>query len=417
MPTDRIISTICEHIVSIQALASRGVIIGTDKSPHHRVIVSALEVIEPGFLVVHICPIPQRVDICQGSRCGEDFAIGIIVIAGDYGAAGVHNPHHIALEVGDIVVHCAVVLHGIGQAALIVEEVNGIAAPGHAHQLAAGVIIAVSGATHSLAGPQTAGIIGEAQASGSVRSSCQAPAVGPGHCPASAVVVAGGIARSIIGDAVAVKGRQQILPIGVAVGISVTIGAENVTYGIIDVEIRCIALSLEQLALVVVGIGNDLAIRRRIGCDIAQIVIGIAKAHAAAQVGIAELGNLQGSCRTGNIPVSIAAVKGAAGDGSQAPQAIVAHGQGSAHTGGHGVQAAIGIVISVSFRVSSAAHLPSLLGQLVVRIVGLIGAKNAGISLLLLAVNQAANGIVGVVILLMTFGFIISSNINSSRVF
>ena len=81
------------------------------------------------------------------------------------------------------------------------------------------------------------------------------------------------------------------------------------------------------------------------------------------------------------------------------------------------VQAASGIVISVSFRVSSAAHLPSLLGQLVVRIVGLIGAKNAGISLLLLAVNQAANGIVGVVILLMTFGFIISSNINSSRVF
>ena len=392
-------------------------IVRIDKPSGFRVIVSALEVVESGFLVVDVPTVAQRVDACQSASSGDDLAIGVIVVACDNVLAGVHNPHHVTLEVGDVIIRRAIVLHGIGQAAGIVEEVNGIGSPGHAHQLAAGVIIAVSGATHSLAGPQTAGIIGEAQASGSVRSSCQAPAVGPGHCPASAVVVAGGIARSIIGDAVAVKGRQQILPIGVAVGISVTIGAENVTYGIIDVEIRCIALSLEQLALVVVGIGNDLAIRRRIGCDIAQIVIGIAKAHAAAQVGIAELGNLQGSCRTGNIPVSIAAVKGAAGDGSQAPQAIVAHGQGSAHTGGHGVQAAVGSGIGVSFRVSSAAQLPGLLGQLIECIVVLVGAQNAGVPLLLLAVNQAANGIVGVVILLMTFGFIISSNINSSRVF
>ena len=175
--------------------------------------------------------------------------------------------------------------------------------------------------------------------------------------------------------------------------------------------------SFEELALVVVGIGNDLAIRRRIGCDIAQIVIGIAKAHAAAQVGIAKLGNLQGGRRAGNIPVSVAAVEGASGDRTEAAQTIVAHGQGGTHAGGHGVQAAIGIVIRVSFRVSSAAHLPGLLGQLVVRIVGLIGAQNAGISLLLLAVNQAANGIVGVAILLMSFGFIIPSCINSSRVF
>ena len=167
------------------------------------------------------------------------------------------------------------------------------------------------------------------------------------------------------------------------------------------------------MALVVVGVGNGALPGSGEGCDITHAVIGITIPLPAAGHGR----YLHGGLDAVNIPVGILPGDGAAGDGSQAPQAIVAHGQGSAHTGGHGVQAAIGIVISVSFRVSSAAHLPSLLGQLVVRIVGLIGAKNAGISLLLLAVNQAANGIVGVVILLMTFGFIISSNINSSRVF
>ena len=167
------------------------------------------------------------------------------------------------------------------------------------------------------------------------------------------------------------------------------------------------------MALVVVGVGNRGFPGGGIGGNITHGIIGIAILLPAAGHGC----HLQGGLGAVNVPIGKLPGNRATGDGGQAPQAIVAHGQGSAHTGGHGVQAAIGIVISVSFRVSSAAHLPSLLGQLVVRIVGLIGAKNAGISLLLLAVNQAANGIVGVVILLMTFGFIISSNINSSRVF
>ena len=191
------------------------------------------------------------------------------------------------------------------------------------------------------------------------------------------------------------------------------IRCQNITGTIVGIGVGGVTHSTEQLALVVVGVGNSALSGGGVGGDITHGIIGIAILLPAAGHGR----YLHGGLGAANIPVGILTGHRAAGDGGQAPQAIVAHGQGSAHTGGHGVQAAIGIVISVSFRVSSAAHLPSLLGQLVVRIVGLIGAKNAGISLLLLAVNQAANGIVGVVILLMTFGFIISSNINSSRVF
>lgn len=188
MPTDRIISTICEHIVSIQALASRGVIIGTDKSPHRRVIISTIEVVESRLLVVDISAIPQGVDVCQGAHSGDDLAIGVIVIAGHHRTTGVHNAHHVALEVGDIIVHCAIVLHGVGCTIGIIEEVNGIGSPGHAHQLAAGVVVVVGSAVHGLAGSQSAGIIGEAQAVGPIGGGGQISTVDPGKVPAGAVV-------------------------------------------------------------------------------------------------------------------------------------------------------------------------------------------------------------------------------------
>ena len=125
------------------ALASSCIAIRINEPTNGGIIVSALEVIEASLPVVDIPTVAQRVDICQGARSGNDFPVGVIVVACDSVLAGVHNPHHVPLEVGDVVVHRAVVLHGIGQAAGIVEEVNGIGAPGHAHQLTAGVVVAL----------------------------------------------------------------------------------------------------------------------------------------------------------------------------------------------------------------------------------------------------------------------------------
>ena len=93
-----------------------------------------------------------------------------------------------------------------------------------------------------------------------------------------------------------------------------------------------------------------------------------------------------------NIPIGILPGDRAAGDGSQAPQAVVAHGQGIAHAGGHGVQTAIGRIVGVPLRIGRTIQLPVLARELVLLIVLLPGAKNAGISFLLLAVNPAANG-------------------------
>ena len=60
----RIVETICEHIVTNNSLSSRGIHVHIDKSADCRIVVSALEVVEPGFLVVHVSTVAQRVDIC-----------------------------------------------------------------------------------------------------------------------------------------------------------------------------------------------------------------------------------------------------------------------------------------------------------------------------------------------------------------
>ena len=54
------------------SLADGGVGIGIDKSADFRVVVAALEVVQPGFTVIHIAPIAQGVDVA-----GPYMAYGI----------------------------------------------------------------------------------------------------------------------------------------------------------------------------------------------------------------------------------------------------------------------------------------------------------------------------------------------------
>ena len=324
--------------MSDNVLPGGSIAIRIDKPSNRRIVIPALEVVEASFPVVDIPTVAQRVDIRQRARCGNDFPVRVIVVACDNVLAGVHNPHHVPLQVGDVVVHRAVVLHGVGGSIGIVEEVNGIGAPGHAHQLATGIVVTVGGAVDNLAGSQAAGIIGEAQAVAACGGSCQAPTVSPGEVPANAVVVAGGIANGVVGNGLAVKGGEQILPVGVAVGIGMPIGCQNIARTIIRIGVSIVTNGLEELTLVVVGIGDGSLPRGSIGGDVTHAVIGITIPLPAAGHGC----HLHGGLGAANIPVGILTGHRAAGDGGQAPQAIVAHGQGSAHTGGHGVQAAIG---------------------------------------------------------------------------
>ena len=373
--------------MSDNVLPGGSIAIRIEEPANRRVIVSALEIVEASFPVVDVPTVAQGVDACQSASSGDDLAIGIVVIAGRHRTAGVHNAHYVALEIGDVIVHRAIVLHGVGCTIGIIEEVNGIGSPGHAHQLAAGVVVAVGGAVHGLAGSQSAGIVGEAQAVGSVGGRCQAPAVLPRHCPPGAIAVAGGIANGIVGNRLAVKGGKQVLPVGITVGVTVSGSAIGRSQGIartvVGIGVGRISRRFQQLALVVIGVGNGAFSRGRIGGDVTHAVIGIAILLPTAGHGC----NLHGGLGAVNVPIGKLPGNRATGDGGQAPQAIVAHSQGIAHTGGHGVQAAIGRIVGVSLRIRRTIQLPVLVRELVIGVVVLAGAKDASVSFLLLAVK------------------------------
>ena len=73
---------------------------------------------------------------------------------------------------------------------------------------------------------------------------------------------------------------------------------------------------------------------------------------------------MQGGLGAVNIPVGILPGDRATVDGSQPPQTIVAHGQGGSYTGGHGVQAAVGRIVSIPLGIGCTAQLPFQVGKL-----------------------------------------------------
>ena len=77
------------------------------------------------------------------------------------------------------------------------------------------------------------------------------------------------------------------------------------------------------------------------------------------------------------------------------PSKIIINGQSCAYTGGHGVQAAIFTVVGIPLGISRTAKLPALPRQLVVLIVPLTGAQYCIAVFNLLAVDQAAKGVIG----------------------
>ena len=128
-------------------------------------------------------------------------------------------------------------------------------------------------------------------------------------------------------------------------------GSGDVARTIVGIGVGRISRRFQQLALVVVGVGNGALPGSGEGCDITHAVIGITIPLPAAGHGC----HLHGGLGTVNIPIGILPGDGAAGNGSQSPQTIVAHGQGTAHTGGHGVQAAVGRIVGIPFGIGGAA--------------------------------------------------------------
>ena len=61
------IIAICKHVTPSKALSRTGVAVGVDEPMCYRVVISALEVIEPCLGVVVVPTVAQRVDFCLGA--------------------------------------------------------------------------------------------------------------------------------------------------------------------------------------------------------------------------------------------------------------------------------------------------------------------------------------------------------------
>ena len=82
----RIIVAVCKHIKSGKALPGAGVAIRVDKSADFGVVVAGLEIIETRFGVVIVTTITERVNLCEVTCCGNDFAVWVVVIGCDLNA-------------------------------------------------------------------------------------------------------------------------------------------------------------------------------------------------------------------------------------------------------------------------------------------------------------------------------------------
>ena len=104
--------------------------------------------VEPGFSVVVVATVTDGVDICQFAGFAQDFTPGVVLILYLGYTVGIYNADNIALLVQHIEIIRLIELKCIGQARVIVDDIEGMLAvtvsPGLANGLAIQGQIAVS---------------------------------------------------------------------------------------------------------------------------------------------------------------------------------------------------------------------------------------------------------------------------------
>ena len=90
---DRLITTICEHIVPVKSLSRGSIAVRVDKPSPNRVIVPAAEIVEPRLGVIDVPAVAQGIHSTQrgghGTADGHGRAPGIVGVGHHLGAAGV----------------------------------------------------------------------------------------------------------------------------------------------------------------------------------------------------------------------------------------------------------------------------------------------------------------------------------------
>ena len=190
-----------------------------DKPTPPRVIVPALQIVQPRFRVVDIPAVAQRVLFAEGCGQrpggGQQIAPCVVGVGHDAGAAGGDEAGHVALCVLDVEILRAVAVHG-QRAGRVVGEVQLIAAPRQLHQLVTQIMVIIGRAVDGLRDALAIGIV----AVGDIRPGLAHPRELAAMLPCIRPrAVAEKIADLVRCQALPADARQQIAPARVAVAI------------------------------------------------------------------------------------------------------------------------------------------------------------------------------------------------------
>ena len=138
-------------------------VIRIDKPTPPRVIIPALQIIQPRSRVVDVSAVAQRVLCaeggCQRAGGGQQIAPCVVGVAHDARAAGIDKAGHVALRVLDVKIFRAVAVHG-QRAGRVVGKVQLVAAPRQHHQLVAQIMVIVRRTVDGFRDAQAIGIVG-----------------------------------------------------------------------------------------------------------------------------------------------------------------------------------------------------------------------------------------------------------------
>ena len=190
-----------------------------DESANGGIIVPRLQVIPPGFRVVVVPAITERVVLtkrgCQGAGDSEGLAPRVVRVAYHNRARVVHKADDVVLPVAHVVVFRAVVVHGDEIAARVigVELLDLVCAAARylRHKEAAVIAVVCHGAADGLAGAHALLVVGIARV-GAVAGERGETLTLPGQRVAA---IEQGIADRVVGDRLSVVAFKLIAPCGV----------------------------------------------------------------------------------------------------------------------------------------------------------------------------------------------------------
>ena len=254
--TNRIVPAICKHVMSIEALSRGQIRIRIDKPTPPRVIVPALQIIQPRLRVVDVPAVAQGVlfaeGCCQRAGGGQQIAPCVVGVAHDARAAGIDKAGHVALRVLDVKIFRAVAVHG-QRAGRVVGKVQLIAVPRQLHQLVAQIMVIICRAVNGFRDALAVGIVAVGDCLAGLAHPRELAAVLPCVGPRA---VAQEVADLVRRQALAADARQQIAPARVAVAIGD--GAHRRAEGSVRIGVLRLAL---DVAAVIVGIRSRLSSR------------------------------------------------------------------------------------------------------------------------------------------------------------